>query len=90
MDANQVMRDVLAKIDKQGEDVTTIKVDIAVIKQQMRDMPPLPPRPCESLGKHLADHEETKTLWRAPIVRALIDVLKMGVIGAACFLIGKR
>lgn len=60
--------------------------DLAVVKDRMERLPELPPRPCEQLNTHLDEHKA----WKRPIIRAVIDVVKITIVGTVCFLIGKK
>ena len=60
--------------------------DLAVVKDRMERLPVLPARPCEQLSGHLDEHKA----WKRPIIRAVVDVVKMAIVGAVCFVIGKR
>lgn len=58
--------------------------DLAVVKDRMERLPAA--RPCQQLNNHLNEHRA----WKRPIIRAAVDMVKMAVVGAICFVIGKR
>lgn len=60
--------------------------DLAVVKDRMERLPVLPDRPCEQLSVHLDEHKA----WKRPVIRAAVDIVKMAVVGAVCFVIGKK
>ncbi len=84
------MKTLFRKLDNHSTQLTDLKVDVAVVKQKVEDFPSIPTRPCDDLTRHVESHAENVKMVKKPLISMAIDLLKMGVIGAVCFLIGKR
>ena len=84
------MKTLFRKLDAHSTQLTDLKVDVAVVKQKVEDFPTIPTRPCGDFTKHIKDHDENIKMVKKPLVSAAIDLVKMAIVGAVCFLIGKR
>lgn len=84
------MKTLFRKLDTHSTQLTDLKVDVAVVKQKVEDFPSIPTRPCDELTRHVTSHAENAKMVKKPLVSAAIDLVKMAIVGAVCFLIGKK
>ncbi len=51
------------------------------------DLMPTPlKQPCNFLNSHLNDHKTTVKTWKSSVIRACVDMAKMGVVAALTYL----
>ena len=87
---------VTDRMDTMSENSTEIKVCIAKIQTKLEMAPPPPTQPChhvEDLKKdfdgHVADHKENIKMIKRPVVRTVIELVKMGIVAAVTWLFVK-
>ena len=85
--------EVHKRIDLVNVTMTEVKVSMAEIKTTLSFQPKMPDRPCEyqvdlkkDFDGHLDDHKETKKTWQKPIVRTVIDLVKMAIVALVTWL----
>lgn len=88
--------EVHKRIDKVGEHQNRTNIALARIETKLEmlpEPPDLPARPCEQhvslkedFDGHIIDHKETKQTWQRPVVRTLIDLVKMAVVAGVTWL----
>ena len=78
------------RIDMVNTTMTDIKVEMAEIKTTLKMQPAPPARPCsfhndlkDDFEEHIGDHKETASLWQKPLVRNVLDLIKMAIVGGA-------
>ena len=85
----------IGQVHKRIDDIVTcntaIQISVAKIETKFESftvpvIPDAPERPCEYIKEHLEDHKETVRLWQKPIVRTLVDLIKMAIVAMATYL----
>lgn len=78
--------DVHDRIDKMVEHTADIRVTVERIETTLR----LQTRPCPDLvavqknfNTHVVDHKETVKMWQRPIVRTVVDLIKLTIVAVA-------
>ncbi len=94
------IHEVHQRIDTMVEHQNQTNVELARIatRLELLPKPPKPPkRPCHfhdelrsEVADHLGSHAETKRLWRTPIVKTVIDVVKLAVVAGLTYLWTKK
>lgn len=64
---------------------TALQVSIGRMEQRLQDLK-IPQQPCQFIKKHLNNHKDTANLWQKPLVKTLIDLVKMGIVAAVTYL----
>lgn len=74
--------EVHQRIDDMVTCNTAIQVSIAKIEQKFEDLviPEPPNRPCQFFEEHIKDHKESVRIWQRPVVRTVVDLVKMAVV----------
>jgi len=64
---------------------TAIQVSIGRIEQRFEDLN-IPQQPCSFFSQHIKNHKNIASLWQKPLVRTVIDLVKLGIVAAATYL----
>jgi len=79
--------DILA--DRQND----TNIVLAKIDTTLKLLPKLPSRPCDQHNQlktefdgHLTAHKETKQTWQRPLVRTVVDLVKMAIVATVTWL----
>jgi len=85
------------RIDQVNTTMTEVKVEMAEIKTTLKMQPGPPKQPCSfhndlknDFDTHIGDHKETASLWQKPLVRNVIDLVKMAIVGGVAWFFGSR
>jgi len=71
---------VHSRLNAMVEEQTKSRIAIGQMEITLKMMPLPPARPCPELAGHLTEHKESKRLWKAPIVAALIHLIELGIV----------
>ena len=89
--------EVHKRIDLVNATLTEVKVGMMEIKTTLKMMPRPPDRPCSfhkdlkaDFNGHIGDHKETAGLWQKPLVRNVLDLIKMAIVGGLAWFFGSR
>lgn len=81
------------RVDKVVEHTTEIRVTVARIETTLKMAPKFPDRPCPDLvavqknfNSHVTDHKETVKMWQKPIVRTVVDLIKLTIVAVVTWL----
>ena len=87
------INEVHKRIDKMVEHQNQTNISLAQIETTLKLFPKPNDRPCEQhvslkadFDGHISDHKETKQTWQRPVVRTLIDMIKMAVVAGVTWL----
>lgn len=85
----EVTKQDIEKVHSRIDDLvtvnTSIQVSIGKIEQRFEDLK-IPEQPCCFIKKHLKNHQHTASLWQKPLVRTVIDLVKMAIVATAAYL----
>jgi hypothetical protein len=76
------------RVDKLVDCNEKTVVDIAVIKTKLEGLV-IPKQPCDALAEHLNNHKENRRVWQRPLVRTVVDLVKMAVVAGLTWLFVK-
>ena len=84
------INEVHKRIDRMVEHQNQTNLSLVRIETKLEM---LPERPCDQhvslkadFEGHISDHKETKRTWQRPVVRTLVDMLKMAVVAGVTWL----
>ena len=70
-----------------------LSISVATIATKIEERP----RPCHEHQElrrdhdaHIEEHKATQRTWQQSVIRAVVDVVKVAVVGLVCFWIGAR
>ena len=86
---------VYDKIDALNESVKTVVVSVTKVQTTLKNLPAPQKRPCvwhEQLRKefdgHVDEHDEVARDWRQAAIKAVVDIVKLGVVAGLGVILG--
>ena len=73
---------VYDKLEPMARSITQIETKL--------EMMVIPKQPCVFLETHLEEHKDTQKTWKSSFTRAVVDVIKMGVVAIITWFFVKK
>ena len=92
----EVTKQDISELHKRIDEVVEIVTDVRVSQGKMETrlemlvIPEIPERPCQFLETHMKKHKETIQLWEKPLVRTVIDLVKMAIVAVVTWLFVRK